>query len=194
MPYRGSKGRPTLMTAATVDKVLGHLRDGLFRDTTEALCGLGRGTLESWIARGRKDLEKAEAALQLRGEMPTNLSKWAKFVLAVEAAEAHSEAEDWGTVNEVQRARGPSPGLDEHGRPIPGPLLHPALALDAAKYKRSRKNNLRYGAGSQRTDITRAGGEGESGSGEDDAATVMEILDRRIEKKMVERDSGERDQ
>jgi hypothetical protein len=184
-PPRGTKGgRPCLMTAATVARFLAYLRDGVWRDDAEALCGLGKGTVDSWLARGRREIEKRDVALQLDGDMP-KLSKWGNFVTAVANAEASMIHECWGTLTEIRRMRGPST-VDPEGNTIPGPILHPEVASKNAIWQLTRKDNLRFGQGSQRTDITRPGGAGGDGADEDDAAAVMELLDRRIEKKIAE--------
>lgn len=187
------RGRPCMMTAVTVAKFLAHIRDGVWRDDAEALVGLGRDVVDSWLKRGRREIAKRDESMQRDGTMP-KLGKWGNFVIAVENAEASMIAECWGTLTEIRRARGPSPGLDADGNLIPGPLLHPEVASKNAMWQLTRKNNLRFGQGSQRTDLVRGGASGSGdGSDDDDVAAVMEALDRRIEKKIAERDNSERE-
>lgn len=180
-------GRPCLMTALTVARFLDYVRDGMVIQHAEALCGLGTDTVGGWLERGRRDIEKRDLQLQTDGKMP-KLSKWGNFAIAFANARASAQAECWGTLNEIRRTRGPSPGMDAAGKVIPGPILHPEVASSNAKWQLSRMDNMLFGAGSQRTDILKPGAGGPEGGGEDDAAIVMEILDRRLDRKLAQRD------
>lgn len=151
--------RISAFTAERVGKFLKHIRQGgVWRETAATLVGLRGDTIEHWMRKGREQLAKADTEIERTGRMP-KLGKYADFVVAVLAAEAELEMEIVGVVLKVAR------GQDEHAR------------LKAAIWYLERKNNMRYGRGSQRTDLPHAG-DGQDGEPVDSSGFVMEQLAR----------------
>lgn len=77
-------------TCATIVKWLGY---GFFRESAAIRAGVCERTLRNWMEQGRKDLEAAQENLA-PGEIPNTLAltDHAKFLIAVEKAEAEAEA------------------------------------------------------------------------------------------------------
>jgi hypothetical protein len=187
-----STGGVSVFTAARVGQFLAHVREGLWRETAAPMAGIGDRTLRRWVAKGREEIERADklASTQRTEKIPT-LGRFGSFVVELLAAEAAAEAQALGIVLEIQRGRGPD---IEHpdGTITPGPLLDPAASLKAATWWLERRNNLRYGRGSQRTDLMRgtAGGSDDEGlETEDVGAFVLGALQRALD---VQRRADER--
>lgn len=171
-------GRPCLMTAQTVGRLFAGLRQGLWRDDAAALAGLGVDTLDSWIARGRAEIQKADIVLQSTGAMP-RYTKWANFVTDLVVVEVQLRAKLLGIMFEIADTRAPSTENDENGDPIPGVLMYPDAAFRCITWYLSRKDNKRYGSGSQRTDLIR-GGSADDLDGIDPGQFVLEQIARAL--------------
>ncbi|MFF5211036.1 hypothetical protein [Streptosporangium sp. NPDC000396] len=70
-------GRPTKLTPELREKLCGHIREGNYLSTSAELCGVGRSTVNSWLAKA----EAADAA-----------PEYADFLDAVTRARAEAEA------------------------------------------------------------------------------------------------------
>lgn len=170
--------RKSKLTAPIAAQILAAIRfAGCWRDTAAARSGVSPYTLDDWIAKGKRQIAEADAALAVTRTLP-KLGVYADFYVNLLAAEADLEAEMVGVVLEIARHRGP-PTVDEHGNTIPGPLLDPSSALKAATWYLSRKDNLRFGSGSQRTDLFRGGKPDEDGN-VDAGEGVIDALNRFI--------------
>jgi hypothetical protein len=144
---------PTKLTAEVHARIILHIREGAcWRHTAATLVGISPRTLEIWCAKGRKELAKANTELERNGELPA-YGKWAKFYLSILCAEAEVEMEFVGGIARIARA-----GEDEGTR------------LRALIWYLERKNNMRYGSGSQRPDLRGATADADADG--DDGATA----------------------
>ena len=153
--------RQVALTAAVIETILAHLRDGLFREPAFQLCGLHPDTVKKWMRRGREEIDEAEDALGKTGRR-AKLGKHGQFVIDVLAAEARIEAKMLGVVTRVALS-----GTDERAQ------------LQAATWYLERKRNLVYGRGALRVDLNPAGADDYDGSGEaQDASEILASLAR----------------
>lgn len=160
------RGRPSKIDPALVEKFLAHIREGgLWRDDAARLVGLGTDVIDGWLRKGRKNIEAAKAAHRSDDSLP-ELDKYGKFVMRLEAAESELQGEMLGVVVEIART------ADAETR------------LRAATWYLSRKNNRRYGSGSQRDDLIR-NREDDNDTDEDVGAFVMDALGRWTELELL---------
>lgn len=158
-PPTGRKrgGTRSDLTVMNAGKVLAHIRNGLFRYNAAQLIGISSRTIDGWVAKGNKAILAAEADLERTGVMP-KVNRYGQFVIDLLAAEAEREMKLVGVVWK-EAIYGTDPGS----------------RVRAAIWLLERTNNLRYGSGSQRTDIRRPG-EGDEGEVDDAAPFVIDAL------------------
>lgn len=147
------------MTPELVEKILANIRRyGCFREVAAGIAGVRKDQLARWLKNGRAELDAAAVKAEQTRRLP-KLGRFAQFVLMLEQVEDEVEGKAVGVLKELREAREPDLIDEKTGLPIPdsGKLLYPDVAMRAATWWLSRKNNLKYGSGSQRTDITRTG-------------------------------------
>jgi len=172
----------TAFTASRVGQLLAHVRQGMWRETAAPLSGIGDRTLRRWAAKGRDEIEKADkSAAAARTETIPKLGRYGQFLVDLLAAEAEVEASAIGVVLEIANSREPDVE-NEDGTTTRGGFLDPSASLRAATWFLERRNNLRYGRGSQRTDLTRVnvGGDDDGLESEDVGAFVLAALSRAL--------------
>lgn len=165
------------MTPEIVERILANIRRyGCFREVAAGMAGVRKDQLARWLKNGRAELDKAAVKAEQTRRLP-KLGRFAQFVVALEQVEDEVEGKAVGVLAEIASARGPDLIDETTGQPIPGsgPLLYPDAAFRSATWWLSRKNNLRYGSGSQRTDLVR-GGKAEGDDTEADAGAY--VLDK----------------
>ena len=154
----------------------------MWRETAAPLSGIGDRTLRRWAAKGRDEIEKADkSAAAARTETIPKLGRYGQFLVDLLAAEAEVEASAIGVVLEIANSRAPDI-VNEDGTTTRGEFLDPSASLRAATWFLERRNNLRYGRGSQRTDLTRVnvGGDDDGLESEDVGAFVLAALSRAL--------------
>lgn len=57
-PRKSNKGRPSKITPTLVDAIISSLKAGCYLETAAAFSGITRSTLQEWMKRGRKELER----------------------------------------------------------------------------------------------------------------------------------------
>lgn len=153
----GRRGPPSTLTVLNAGRMIAHIRNGLWRYNAAALIGVSDRTVEGWVAKGNKELLEAEAALERTGVKPKP-KRYAQFVTELLAAEAEVEG---NLVSGMYRDAMYS---------TDGPTR-----VAARRWLLERRNNLRYGSGSQRTDIRRPG-DGNDDVVDDAAPFVIDSL------------------
>lgn len=134
-------GRPTghVFSLALVEELCEHLRAGLFIETASQACGISSRCVQTWLARGRQDLDAAEDHHARTGEW--NPSEHAKALIMIEAARVQVEADLVSEAVAIGRA-----GDSDDVR------------LRAITWYLERLNNKRYGRGALRVDVDVADG------------------------------------
>lgn len=132
---RGPRGK---LAPELVEQFIAHIREGgLWRDDAARLVGLGTDTIDGWIRKGRKNIEQVRAQHLADDSLP-ELDKFGRFVKRLEAAESEVQARMVGIIVEVAHT------ADD-----------PETRARWAAWYLARRDNLRYGSGSQRADLLR---------------------------------------
>lgn len=83
-------GRPTKLTKEIQDSVANYLKMGNFLWTAAALNGLDRRTIQNWITRGKRELQRVTA--NKASKIRQSEALYVEFFRTVEKASAEAEA------------------------------------------------------------------------------------------------------
>lgn len=135
-------------TPSIRERILEHVRGGLFRMNAAELVGVGERTLQRWCEKGREEIDELDKGERKR------LGAYGTFLVRLLCAEAEVEAQLVGVVHTLANYS-----------------IDPALRFKAAAWYLERKANLRYGRGALRVEHVH-------GEGTGDGATVDELFDK----------------
>lgn len=159
-PKRVRVRHASKLTVDLAERILGHLRSGLFREPAAALCGIHPDTLRRWLREGRQDLDDAQDELERTG-VRRKLTHQGQLLIDVQVAEAQTEAAMLGNVVAIANN-----GKDERAKFL------------ASTWYLERKRNLVYGRGALRPELHQGEDDYDGSTADADAEAMLQSASR----------------